>query len=163
MANVLDRKGVTDMVRDCLQADTSILYGTSKLVQVISSNWKDFRGASADTVKPFKLYLATPPKNSADVRAQNADIEFAVNMRIEGYKIDPDTAASTIDDIDAQVELLINQQMYNGQMFSAYFTDSKALVIDAEYQSGDLSMEDTGDKLVVECAATILVKINRWR
>lgn len=163
MANALDRNGVSDMLRDCLRADTTTLYGTSKLVQVISSDWTEFNNASADTVKPFKLYLECPTKSPSEVRAQNADDEYLVNMRIEGYKIDPDTAVATIDDIDAQVELLVNQQMYSGQMFTAYFTDSNAQVIDAEYHTGDLTAEKQGERIVVECAATIIVKINRWR
>jgi hypothetical protein len=163
MPNALDRKGITDMVRDCLRADTTTLYGAAKLVQIISSDWTDFNNASADTVKPYKLFLRCPDKSPSEVRAQNSDDEFVVEMRIEGYKIDPDTIASKIDDIDAQVELLINEQMYGGQMFTSYFTDSNAQVIDAEYQTGDLTAEKQGDKYVVECAATIVVKTNRWR
>jgi hypothetical protein len=163
MANALDRNGVCDMLRDCLQADTTTLYGTSKLVQTISSSWTDYDSAGADTIKPFRLFLYCPLKSPSEVRAQNSDDEYVVNMRIEGYKIDPETAVATIDDIDAQVELLINNQMYGGQMFTAYFTDSNAQVLDAEYQTGELTAEKQGDKIVVECAGTIIVKINRWR
>ena len=159
----LDRKGICNMVRDCLRADTATLYGSGKLVQVISSDWTDFNNASADTVKAYKLFLSCPPKTTAEVRSQNADSEFEVQMRIEGYKIDPDTAASNIDDIDAQVALLINQQMYNGQMFTEYFTDTSAQVIDAEYISGDLTIDGDADRAVVECAALIIIRVNRWR
>ena len=159
----LDRVGIATMIRNCLRADTTTLYGSGKLVQVISSDLTEFNNASADTIKPYKLYLSCPSKSPSEVRAQNGDDEYEVQMRIEGYKIDPDTAASTIDDIDAQVELLINEQMYGGQMFTSYFTDSNAQVIDAEYITGDLPVEPQGDKIVVECAATIIVKINRWR
>lgn len=157
----LNRQGVADMVRDCLRADVATLYGSGKLVQAIVSDPVEFENARVDVGTYYKLFLVARDKSQADVRSQNEDSTFTVSYRIEGLNIDPATAQATIDQIDEQIGVLINAQMYSGLMFTSYYSDSKAKLWDAEYNSSALTVETRNGEVHAECEGAILISVNK--
>jgi len=158
----LDRAGVTNCIRDTLQADTTTLYGSGKLVQTITSNPVLFEKASVDRNKPYKMYLWADARSEDVVRMQNEDTLYTVSFRIEGLNANVSYAMGVIDDIDFQVQKLVNEQMYKGQMFTAYYTDANAQVIDATYDSSNMDISAENGLITAECEGAITVTVNRW-
>lgn len=158
---MLNRAGISKMIRDCLKADVATLYGPGKLLSAIESNPVLFGMARVDNLTPFKMYLWARDKSKASVGSQNNDSTFVVNYRIEGLNVDPENVAEQIDEIDEQIELLINEQMYSGNHFVGYYTDSKAQVYDTEYDSSALEVKTVENNVRAECEGAITIRINR--
>jgi hypothetical protein len=162
MANLLNRAGIAAMICDCLKADTAILYGPSRLVQVITHDPVLFIQAAVDINKPYKLFIWTPDNPTTAVRSQNSDEMFVLNYRIEGLAVIPETAFQTIDKIDQQIKVLINAQMFSGLYFSAYYTDAQGKVFDVERSDASIEVVKTeGGTIAAECKGGINVLINR--
>lgn len=160
----LDRYGIASVVAEMLRADTTTLYGESKLVQTIETDPTKFEAARVDNRKPFKMYLWTSSESTPSVRARNTDDEYSIGIRIEGYLSNVETIATRIDDIWEQVKHLVNQQMWQGNMLVGYYTASSAQVINIEPLNSELPPPEQSDNgtLVVECEGGILVQVNRW-
>lgn len=159
----LNRNGIADMIRDCLLADTTTLYGTGKLAQTITSDPTLYEKAGVDTVTGFAIFLNCVESTPQDYRMQNHDRSYEVSFRIRGLHVDPESARDTIDQIDAQMELLVNEQIYGGYNFTSYYSDSKGQVYDVQYDSSRLVVETRGDEVIAECEGAITVFTNRVR
>ena len=126
--NILNRDGVAAMVADCLKADTTTLYGASKLVQVITSDPILFINAAVDINSPYKLFIWAPDNPTTAVRTQNSDEVFVLNYRVEGLAAVPEAAFKNIDKIDQEIKVCINDECYTGKMFTNFYTDAKGKV-----------------------------------
>ena len=125
MVTAINRTGVAEMVSDMFEADTTILYGSDKLVQIITFDRVLFEKAKVDLNNKYKMFIDANPKDTIEKRSQNCDELYTLNYRIEGIHSDPDESAKIIDQIDEQVSVLIDAQCYNGDLFTDYYTDSK--------------------------------------
>lgn len=161
----LDRDGIAAAFADMLKADTTTLYGASKLVQIIDPNPIRFTKAKINNSKPVGIYLWAEPEDTVDVRSQNTDEQFIINMRFEGINLDPQNAEKQIDDAYEQVKLLTNTQMWNGQMMTAYYTDSNAQIFNIEPITSTLPPPEPveNQRIVIEIEGAVLVEVNRWR
>jgi hypothetical protein len=163
----LDRSGVTIAVVDMLKAD-SVLYGASGLVQKIESKSVEFSNARADAKRNRTvLYMWSSPEETSDVRMQNSDENYTINMRFETLNIDYEAGVRNIDDAYERVKILTNDQMFNGQMLTAYYTDSTAQIFNIEPTVSSLPEplveEDRPGVIVSEVESAIIVQVNRWR
>ena len=161
MANLLNREGAAAMICDCLRADTTILYGTNRLVQTITSDPTLFLNAKTDIRAPYKMYVYAADNTAVSVRAQNADELFVVNFRIEGLAVNMTNVFNTLDKIDQQVTVLVNSQMYTGAYFRSYYTDSKARLIDAERSDAGIEVAQENGTIHAECRGAINILVNR--
>ena len=163
MSNLLNRKGIATMIADMLKADTSVLYGTSKLVQKIESNPTLFRKASVDIEKPYGIFIWCPENPTEQIRSQNSDETFLINFRVEGLASDTETAVINLDLIDQRIKVLINNQMHEGLNFSSFYSDSKAQVVDVERTEAIAEVIFENERLISECSGAIKVLVNRWK
>jgi hypothetical protein len=161
MANILNRDGVAAMVADCLKADTTTLYGASKLVQIITSDPILFIQAAVDINSPYKLFIWAPDNPTTAVRTQNSDEVFVLNFRIDGLAVVAETAFKNIDCVDQRLKILINSQMYSGAYFKSYYTDSTATVFDAERTDASISVTKDNNIVTAECSGAIRISVNR--
>ena len=163
----LDRDGISTAVAKMLQAN-STLYGntTASLLQIIEGDPKKFSSAKVNAKRQrYGLYLWAESSDSVEVRAQNKDVIFGINMRFEGINIDLTAGIQVIEDAYNMAMLLIDKQMWDGQYLTAYYSDSTASVINMESVGSSLPPPEKGEKSFfsseIEGAAT--VEINRWQ
>jgi hypothetical protein len=161
--NILNRDGVAAMVADCLKADTTTLYGPSKLVQIITSDPILFINAAVDINSPYKLFIWAPDNPTTAVRTQNSDEVFVLNFRIDGLAVVPETAFRVIDQVDQQIKCLINNEFYTGTMFTSFYTDVKGKVFDAERSDAAISVTKDNGIVTAECSGAIRILINRLK
>jgi len=163
----LDRSGVSIAFANMLKADTSVLYGASNLVQIIDPNPVRYSNAKIDAkTNNTALYVWAEPDDTTEVRMRNSDKIYNINMRFETMNINYNAGVKEIDDAYEQVHLLTNEQMYQGQMMTDYYTDGNAQIIDIEPVFGSLpppeQSESRRNVLTTEIEGVIKVAINRW-
>ena len=161
--NILNRDGVAAMVADCLKADTTTLYGASKLVQVITSDPILFINAAVDINSPYKLFIWAPDNPTTAVRTQNSDEVFVLNYRVEGLAAVPEAAFKNIDKIDQEIKVCINDECYTGKMFTNFYTDAKGKVFDAERTDASIEVTKDSGVIIAEAKGAINVSINRLK
>ena len=162
MITVIDKVGIANVLKELFEADTSVLYGSSKLVQTISTSAVDFVQAKVDNNKPYKLFLICEDKQTVEVLPQTARHRYIVSYRIEGVMITPETARAQIDDIDARIDVLINSQMHTGNMFVPYYSDSTNRIVDAEYDNSGLITDMRGERIFAECSGAISISVIKY-
>ena len=162
----LNRHGICIAIANYLKSDTSILYGSGKLLQIIDPNPVEYTNAFTDAKNNYAaLYLWATPEDSINlIRSQNHDDTYTVNMRFEVIGLDIYICYQSIDDAFERMKKLINTQMYNGGLLSGYYTDGNAQIINIETMSSSLPEPQSTDKghIVVEIEGAIQVQINRW-
>jgi hypothetical protein len=161
--NILNRDGVAAMVADCLKADTTTLYGASKLVQIITSDPILFIQAAVSINAPYKLFIWCPDNPTIVVRSQNSDEMFVLNYRVEGLAAVPETAFRNIDLIDMRVKKILNDEMYGGTVFTSYYFDPKAQVFDVERNDASIEISKDSGIIIAECKGAVNVRVNRLR
>ncbi len=161
----LDRNGISTAFANMLKNDTSILYGASNFLQIIEPNPIRFAKAKVNNSDRYGLYLWAEPEDTQDVRSQNEDEQFIINMRFEGINLDPENAEKQIDDAYQRVKVLVNTQMHDGQMMTDWYTDTRAQIFNIEPVTSSLpAPEPEGNqKITIEIEGAILVEVNRWR
>jgi len=161
----LDRKGIVKAFVDLLKSDTSVLYGSGKLLNIINDKSIKFAKSRVNNKKPFGLYVWCVDETISMYRMQNNDEIYELNFRYEAIAADPETAVQQIDDANERVKLLANLQMYNGQMMSAYYTDSNAQVININPINSSLPAPESTEekKTIIEIESAIEIEINRYR
>jgi hypothetical protein len=160
----LDKSGVSIAIADMLKADTTTLYGTGNLLQIIEPNPVKYSKAKIDNTNAYGLYLWAEGDDNLS-RSQNKDQQFIINMRFEGKNLDPNNAVQQIDDAYQQVLSLVDTQMWNGQMMTDYYTDTNAQIFNLEPIASSLPAPEPGDgqTVIIEIEGAILVEVNRWR
>ena len=153
-----------------LEADTGTLYGTGKLLSAgeIVATEVDFETARIEagaqaTTNPYRMFLRCERGDSIDVRAQNEDCTYRVELRVEGYDMNFETVKAHVDDIIERVRYLVNAQMWSGDNLSSYYSDASAKVLDMVSLIGDSVVEDEGGMYRVHGAMEITVTVNRLR
>ena len=155
MVPVIDRSGICDLTRDLLLADTKILYGTDKLVQDIHSDPVKYLNPKVDNRNPFQIFLFCEDKQKVGYGMQNAIEQYSVSYRIAGIFVDQDAVYDRIDDIDKRINALIDAQMFSGEQFTSFYSDTKTRIIDGAYDNSGLTIELHSGKVAVECAGAI--------
>lgn len=162
----LDRDGISTAVAYMLKAN-STLYGstTGSLLQIIEGDPKLFSKAKVNAKRqPYGLYLWAESSDSIEVRAQNKDVIYGINMRFEGLGLDITSVYKVIEDAYNLSMRLIDKQMWDGQYLTAYYSDSTATVINMESVGSSLPPPEEKERgffaSEIEGAAT--VEINRW-
>jgi len=157
-----NRDTVGTMLVNMLKADTGTLYGSGKLVQIITDDWSLFENSKTDINNPYKMYIKIGQKGKiSSGRFQNTDESYTAEYRVEGTNTKPDTIAGTIAQIDERVSKLIDLQFFNGDMFTDYYSDANVTVYNAEYDSSNLTVETKNNKVIAECEGAITIFINR--
>jgi len=157
-----NRDTVGTMLVNMLKADTGTLYGSGKLVQIITDDWSLFENSKTDINNPYKMYIKVGQKSKIESgRFQNTDESYTAEYRVEGTHTKPDTIAGTIAQIDERVSKLIDLQFFNGDMLTDYYSDANVTVYDAEYDSSNLTVETKNNKVIAECEGAITIFINR--
>jgi len=130
----IDCKTIRDAVKDCLQADTTILYGSGKLIPAgdIISKEVEFEKAKVDVNSPYKIFLKCDTIEQGEQRAKNKDYSIACQYRVEGLAKDPQTAKDKCDDINERIDFLFSDQMWNGLQMTGFITNSESCVIDID-------------------------------
>lgn len=159
MVTTIDKQGIATVVHDMLEADTTVLYGTAKLVQDISTSAAEYVKAKVNNTKPYKLFLVCEDKQTEEVLPQQAVYRYVVAYRIEGIAVDPETARAQIDDIDARIDALVNAQMHGGLMFTDYYSDTTNRIVDAEYDNSGLVTDMRGERVLAECSGAITITV----
>lgn len=157
----LDRQGVLVMLSDMLKNDTTMLFGQGKLLQQININATLYEDAAVTNNKPFQLFFRASPRETLVYKMQNSDIAYTIDYRICGIRRDPDEVRQKIDDIDERMLYLINNEMYTGNNFTSWYTDSTAIVFDVSIDNSSLDVEVRDTKIIAECEGGISVFINR--
>ncbi len=161
----LNKQGIATALKDLFEADTDTLYGSGKLLQYISADPKLYRKAKCDRLRPCRLYISVTPCNTIDVRSQNTDESYEIDLRFIASQSNYTTAINKLDEAYERIKYLINNEMWSGTMLTAYYTDTNAKVINMEPVSGELPPpedDDTNDITIdADCSATVIV--NRWK
>ncbi len=161
----LDRYGISTAIANMLKADTTTLYGSGKLLQIIDPNPVSMTKAYVDNTNSAGLYIWAEGNDTLSLtRSQNHDDAYTISMRFEIIGLDIKTCFQQIDDAFEKVKDLVNRQMYTGAMLASYYTDSNAQVINIEPAGGSLPPIEEGlnGTIVVEAENAFLVEINRW-
>lgn len=161
MVTVMNRNGVAEMVADLLRADTTVLYGSSKLLNYITHDSVLYENAKIDINNQYKMFLSVESKSTIEKRSHNCDELYTLAYRIEGMHSKPDEAKKNIDKIDERISVLIDNQFNTGNMFTSYYTVTGVIVYDAEYDSSNLTVDTRNDTVIAECDGAISVYINR--
>lgn len=164
-ADKLDRLGVSQAVAEMLQADTTVLYGSGKLLQVIDYGIENFEKTKVNTQRPFGMYLAAEIEDSQEIRSQNEYINYLINIRFAAHQRSLQNAYSAIDNAYERVKYLVNDQMWTGQMMSLYNNDTNAQIFNIEPTGSDLDTpeETEGNLLRVNIDGAILVEVAKWK
>lgn len=160
----LDRLGIADAVRDFLKADTTILYGDSKYVQLIESNSVYYEKAKVNNKNQNAMFLRVSSKDTQEERMQNGDYQYIIDVRFESLYSNPNVAIENIDNALERVEVLLNTEIRTGNDLSSYYTDANANIIDIVTTNSTVS-EPTHENSVVsvEIEGAISVIVNRWQ
>lgn len=160
----LDRRGIARALRDLFRADTTTLYGSTKLLQIVEDKAALFAKAKVNNNNPNALFLWVDLVDSTEERMQNSDYAYICNFRFESIQINPENAANTIDDALEQINYLINQEMYTGTVLSGYYTDTNAIVINMSPSSSTFEFPESleGKKMIVEIEGALEIEINKW-
>lgn len=157
-----NRDSAGAMLVNMLKADVDNLYGSDKLVQIITDDWSLFQCAKIDINNQYKIFIRISSKDKTESgRFQNTDEAYIADYRIEGIHTKPDTIANTIAKIDERISKLIDLQYFNGDMFTDYYTDSKVTVYDVIFDNSGLEVETKNNKVIAECEGAITILINR--
>ena len=156
------RDTASNMLVNMLKADTDTLYGTGRLVQVITNDWSLFEKAKIDVNNSYKIFIKMSSKSKLESgRFQCTDEAYVADYRVEGLHTKPDTIAGKLADIDERISKLIDLQFFNGDMFTDYYTDSKVTVYDVVFDNSGLGVENRNNKVIAECEGAITILINR--
>ena len=163
---VLDRHGISLAFSNFLKADTSVLYGSGRMVQIIDPNPVEFSTAFTDAKNNYAaLYVwATSEDSFNQIRSQNHDDTYTINMRFDIIGLDLYTCYQNIDNAFERIKKLVNSEMYAGGLLSGYYTDGKAQIINIETTASTLPepQEIESGHIVVEIESAVVVEINRW-
>jgi len=162
----LDRIGIATSFANMLKADTSTLYGSNKLLQIIDPNPVNFSNAKVNAKRAqYGLYLWVNDETTNVCRSQNTDEIFTINMRFEAIEMDILAAITNIDHAYERVKLLANTQMWNGLILSQYYSDSNAQIINIDVLASGFPPPKKNENsiIVTEIESAIQIEINRWR
>lgn len=160
----LDRKGITTTLQNFFKADTDVLYGETKLIQLIKGKTALFSRAKVNNNKPNAIYLHCSGKVKTQARLQNADYDYFIDIRFESIQTDPEKASSTLDDALEQIDKLINEDGWsNGELLSSYYTDASAKIRSIDLVESTFPPPTHGEnkRMVIEIEGAIVVNINR--
>jgi hypothetical protein len=160
-STALDRYDISTILKNLFIADTSILYGTGKLIQFITNNMVEFVDASLDVKKPFALYLGIENSITANTNMQANSNSFSINYRIEGLLENKDTIGQYLDDIDKRLTQLIETQVHTGRMFTEYYSVStySDRIIDATRTESRLTFDVKNDQIIAECVGAFTISV----
>jgi hypothetical protein len=161
----LDRYSIGEIVAARLRADTTSLYGSSNMIQCIETDPVKFSKSSVDKHNPFKIFVWASIIDEEAPRASNVDEIYALNFRIEGMKVDIKQAVKIIDDSVRRISYLLNEEMFNGNMLTSYYspTFAGAQIFDIQVNQTQIPIPaPTGDGvLIAECEGAITIRVNR--
>ena len=159
----LNRSGISDAIANLLKADTTTLYGTTKLIQRIESDPSLYGQSLTNKTNKCALYIWTESVSSDLIRSQNIDKNYSVNLRLEVNLMDIESAYDKLDGAIEQIEWLVNQQMWNGLMLTQYYSDSNAQVYNLEPDLSELPEPRLeNDTFVFELSGAINVYVNKY-
>ena len=160
----LDRRGIARALRDLFRNDTGTLYGSGNLLQLIEDKAALYSKAKVNNNNPNALYLWVDLSDTTEERMQNADTSYLCNFRFESIQVNPENAANTIDDSLERINVIINEEMYGGQVLSSYYTDTNAQIINIVSISSTFEPPESrdGKPMVVEIEGAVEIEINRW-
>ena len=158
----MDRLQCCNAIKALFEADTSVLYGSTKLINYITTDIVKFENAKLGVDQPYKMFLKAPRREKVDVRMSgNVDYNIYVEYRIEGLKANPQTSYTNIDDIDERIEHLCDNEMWEGNNLSSYFTNAEVTIINIEWEGSNADVKKDEGGWKVESEGTIRVEINR--
>jgi len=160
----LDRRGIATMAKDFLKADTSILYGDDKLIQLIENKTALFSKAKVSNTYPNAIYIWVDESGATDERMQNTDYDYILNFRFESLHVNPETSSNTVDDALERINKIFLDEMYNGTNLSSYYTDSNGQIINISVGTSTFSYPETGrdNVFTIEIESAIIITVNKW-
>lgn len=141
---------VSNMVVAMLKADTGTLYGRGKYISLdnIINDEVYYDDGKVDISNPYRLFLAVESNSPGEVRMHNRDYTVTIKYRIEGLSGKLSEATERLDNIDTRLSYLVNNQMWSGNYFTGYFTNTECTIIDA---------------VIGETSSGITNENNQWR
>lgn len=160
----LDRRGIARALRDLFRADTSILYGSSGLLQIIEDKAALFSKARVSNNFPNALFLWVDLSDTTEERMQNIDYLYICNFRFESVRIDPESAANIVDDALERINYLLNEEMYTGTVLSGYYSDTSAQIINMAPVSSTFEYPEMTDgrRMIIEIEGAVEIEVNKW-
>lgn len=157
----IDRYGIVNMLRLLFVADTGTLYGSGKYLQDITINPVHFDRTRVDIKTPYRMAMLCRLRNDDYFQLQNKFETYDVDIAILGLTSNPKTAYQNIDDAMHRIAYLVDNQMYSGDLFTSYYNDSVATVVDAECDLSSVDITLESGIIKAECDAAITVLVNR--
>lgn len=163
MVTVLDRSGLSEMVRDILRADTTTLYGTTKYLQLISSEPEEFAAASVNVTIPYGLFIDCEADESPIIGSRYSYEDYLIRMRFECNVENHHDAYDRLSLSWERIKYLVNYQMYSGLQCTSYYTNATSRVVVIEPRVGSLPKpEDRADSLyVIALDSAIYIQVMR--
>jgi hypothetical protein len=163
MVSVLNKVGISEVIRDCLMADRDILYGNGKLLNYITVDPTEFSTATVSVTKPYAMYIWTDPGETEEERASNQFDGYIIGVRIRGKQAKHFTAIKQMDLIWERVKVLLRENMTSGNYLTDYHDDPNAQIFSFNPVSSDLPAPDNVDgEYVSECNGAIELHLNRY-
>ena len=128
MVATLNRDGISEVFADMLKADTDVLYGATKLVQVITHDPTLYDNAKVDLANPFKMFCWATEEQTDTFQMQSVMEVYTINIRIVGKLSIVQDMIKMLDKINERIKYLVNAQMFGADRFAAYYTDTDARI-----------------------------------
>jgi len=163
VVSTLNKVGISEVIRDCLKNDRSVLYGRGKLLNYITIDPTEFAKAKVAVNKPYAMYIWTDPGETTEERASNQFDSYAVGVRVRGKMTKIFTAIKQMDLIWERVKVLLRENMTSGNYLSDYHNDSNAQIYSFKPVSSELpTPEDQDGEFISECNGAIEIHLNRY-
>lgn len=158
----LNRQGIADIIEDLLESDTGTLYGTNNYLQYITSDPTKYTSARIERAAQYALFIWVNDEDTGDVRMQNADDIYSVDLKYVGFQADAKTTINQLDNAHETVVSLIRAEMWNGTLLCDYHNDTNAQIIDITVSGSSLPPPEEGTDsrqltFTLENAITIMV------
>jgi len=164
---VMDCVGARTAIEGLLQSDAT-LYGATGYIREgeIIDTEVDFETGRLEsgvqaTTNPYRIYMRCVRSETLNVRAQNEDYVFLIEIRIEGYDVNFETVKARIDDIIERIRYLVNYEMWTGNNLASYYTGTDCKVIDLVPEIGEPIIEDENGIFRVHGRLNITITVNR--
>jgi hypothetical protein len=159
----MERSTIVNAIRDRLKADTTTLYGATKLLQIIDSDPLDWENRETTLDNYCALYIRSFLLQPVENLMQAYNETYSISLDFVCDQSDLFAAMTKIDQAYQQVKKLLLQEMFNGKMLSQYYTDTKAQIFDIQVIDNDISeVSDQENFIRINSVGNVLIYVNRW-
>lgn len=161
----LNKSGITTAIVNFFKSDITTLFGTGKLVQIISGGIKYYTKAKVNVKKPYGLFLLCN-EDTAPIQVlcgntyqQNYIIDFKIHAI---HNNDISQIESQVDLIWEHIKKMWNEESTTGNWLHDYYTDSSKQIINMLWDNTSTDEDIINDDgiMSMELNGKLIITIN---